>query len=143
MARRAFCLGKWIRYGGWYPGRVMRLFRRGKARFTETNVHEQLVVDGDTGALRNDLLHYTDPTLYHYFDKFNKYPSLAAKDLMARGRTGSLVDLLLRPPFMFTKMFLFRLGFLDGIHGFLLAIVSSLYVFVKYAKLWELGLGKK
>jgi glycosyltransferase involved in cell wall biosynthesis len=143
VARRAFFLGKWIRYGGWYPGRVMRLFRRGKARFTETNVHEQLVVDGDTGALRNDLLHYTDPTLYHYFDKFNKYTSLAAKDMMARGRTGSLVDLLLRPPFMFTKMFLFRLGFLDGIHGFLLAIVSSLYVFVKYAKLWELGLGKK
>lgn len=142
VARRAYFLGKWIKHSGWYPGRVTRLFRRDRAYFTETNVHEQLVVDGKIDGLQNDLLHYTDPTLYHYFAKFNKYTSLAATDMKAHGRHASLSDLLLRPPFMFFKMFLLRLGFLDGIHGFILAIVSSLYVFVKYAKLWELGTQK-
>ncbi len=139
VARRAFFLGKWIRHCGWYPGRIVRLFRRGKATFSETKVHEQLMLDGVVGHLRNDLLHYTDGDLDHYFRKFNAYTSLAAEDLHGAGRSAGLADLVLRPPFMFVKMYLFRLGFLDGIHGLILCVVSSAYVFVKYAKLWDLA----
>ncbi|MGA9117632.1 MAG: glycosyltransferase family 2 protein [Bacteroidota bacterium] len=137
VARRSHFLGRWMRHGGWYPSRVVRLFRRGRGRFTEARVHEGLEVEGGKGSLRSDLLHYTDPDLHHYFRKFNRYTTLAAEELGAGGRRFSLRDLLLRPPFQFVKMYLLRRGFLDGIQGFVLAACSAAYVFVKYAKLWE------
>lgn len=138
VARRAYFLGRWIKHCGWYPGRVTRLFRKSKARFTESNVHEQIIVDGRIAELKNDLLHYTDPNLQHYFQKFNRYTSLAAADLQAAGKTFSVLDLLLRPAFLFFKMYVLKRGFLDGIQGFILCVVSAAYVFTKYAKLWEL-----
>jgi hypothetical protein len=97
-----------------------------------------LIVDGPTVELHNDLLHYTDPDLHHYFTKFNAYTSLAARDLKDNGRSFRLSDALLRPPFLFLKMYIVRLGFLDGVQGLILCALSSLYVFTKYAKLWEL-----
>jgi glycosyltransferase involved in cell wall biosynthesis len=137
VARRAYFLGKWIRHCGWYPGRVTRLFRRGSARFNDARVHEQLVVEGPVGSLRNDLLHYTDPDLEHYFRKFNRYTTLAAEELQAAGRRATAWDLTVRPLFAFLKMYVLRLGVLDGMHGFILCTLSSAYVFTKYAKLWE------
>ncbi|MDH3251370.1 MAG: glycosyltransferase family 2 protein [Ignavibacteria bacterium] len=137
VARRAFFLGKWIRHCGWYPSRVTRLFRQSAGAFSESAVHEYLIIDGTIGHLGNDLYHYTDPDLHHYFAKFNRYTSLAAEELHATGRKAGLADLLFRPGFMFIKMFVMRRGFLDGIHGFILSVVSSAYVFTKYAKLWE------
>lgn len=138
VARRAYFLGKWIRHCGWYPGRVTRVFRKSKSRFTENNVHEQIIVEGNIGELQNDLLHYTDPDLQHYFHKFNRYTSLAADDLTKAGKKFSLYDLLVRPSFLFFKMYILKRGFLDGMRGFILCVVSSAYVFTKYAKLWEL-----
>ncbi len=139
VARRAFFLGKWIRHCGWYPSRVTRLFRRGSARFSESRVHERLLFEGPVGRLSQDLLHYTDDDLAQYFVKFNRYTTLAAQDMHAAGKRAGLVDLLTRPPFMFLKMYLGRRGFLDGLHGFVLCCLSAGYVFVKYAKLWELS----
>jgi glycosyltransferase involved in cell wall biosynthesis len=137
IARRAYFLGRWIRHSGWYPGRVVRLFRRGKARFSETRVHEQLQIDGTVIPGKHDLLHFTDPDLHHYLAKSNKYTSLAAEDMYAVGRRFAMRDLLVRPPFQFVKMYLLRGGFLDGVEGFILAVLSAAYVFSKYAKLRE------
>jgi hypothetical protein len=142
VARKAYFLGRWIKHCGWYPSRVTRLFRRGKGRFSENRVHEQLELQGDVGILRNDLLHFTDPSLQHYFAKFNKYTSLAAEDLRESGRSFGFYDVLLRPPFTFFKMYVLKRGFLDGMQGFILCVLSSLYVFTKYIKLWELGTHK-
>jgi len=138
IARRAFFLGRWIRHSGWYPGFVPRFFRRGSARYDESKVHEKLTFTGGSGRLREPLNHYTDDTLFHYLGKFNLYTSLAAEGLRGRRRF-SLWQLLGKPPAVFLKMYLFRLGFLDGIHGLLLALLSASYVFVKYAKLGEPG----
>ncbi|RJP68938.1 MAG: glycosyltransferase family 2 protein [Ignavibacteriales bacterium] len=138
VARRAFFLNKWIKHSGWYPARVTRLFDKSKARFNDNNVHENLVVDGETGKLANDLNHWTDPTIEHYLKKFNEYTSLAAKDLYEKGKPVSVIDLILRPFLMFLKMYFIKLGFLDGVHGFILAVFSSAYVFTKYTKLWHL-----
>ena len=143
IARRAYFCGKWIRHGGWYPSRVVRLFRREKARFSETRVHERILIEGAVARTRHDLIHYTDPDLDHYFTKFNSYTSLAARDMFEAGRSFSVGDLIFRPLFQFFKMYLVRLGFLDGIHGFVLCVASSAYVFTKYAKLWELKLTAK
>lgn len=137
VARRAYFLGKWIKHCGWYPGYVLRLFRKSAVTFSTSSVHERVECSGSVGCLSNDLLHYTDDNLFHYYAKFNRYTSLAAKDLARSGRTFRLYDLLVRPPFMFVKMYIIRRGFLDGMHGLILSLLSSAYVFTKYAKLWD------
>lgn len=139
FARRAFFLGKWIKHSGWYPSRVTRLFNKQKIHFDEREVHEGLVIKGEIGRFQNDLNHYTDPTIEHYFSKFNKYTTLAAAELNEKGKRAVLNDIVLRPVFLFVKMYIFRLGFLDGINGLILAVFSSAYVFTKYSKLWELN----
>jgi glycosyltransferase involved in cell wall biosynthesis len=137
MPRLANFLGKWIHHGGWYPGYVLRLFRRGAGRFDDKPVHEGVQVDGKIARLKNHLLHYTDRNLQHYFEKFNRYTSLAAEELNQRGRRFHLWDLLLRPSWFFFRMYVLKAGFLDGLPGFILARLSAAYVFAKYAKLWE------
>jgi glycosyltransferase involved in cell wall biosynthesis len=138
VKRKAFFLGKWIRHGGWYPGRVARLFKKDKGRFNGAEVHEGLVVEGGTGDLNSALLHYTDDSLEQYFRKFNAYTGLAALDMSRRGKAFKTADLFFRPFHMFLKMYVFQLGFLDGMEGFVLAVLSAQYAMVKYAKLWEL-----
>lgn len=138
VPRKAFFLGRWIKHCGWYPGRVVRLFKRTAARFTETQVHESVHVSGSIGQLRNNILHYTDPNLHHYFEKYNRYTSLAANDMAARGDRFSLGRLLFRPAWTFFRMYVLRAGFLDGLEGFILCRLSASYVFTKYAKLWEI-----
>ncbi len=141
IARRAYFLGRWIKHSGWYPGYVTRLFNKKEAEFNGNAVHEGLNVRGKIGILKNDIYHYTDPNIHHYFEKFNKYTSLAAEQLKSEGRKTSLKDILLRPLFLFIKMFILRKGFLDGLQGFTLAVFSAVYVFTKYLKLWELNKG--
>ncbi|MEI7907036.1 MAG: glycosyltransferase family 2 protein [Bacteroidota bacterium] len=137
VARRAYFLGKWIRHSGWYPGRVARLFHKERAVFNDAKVHEGLEISGTTGALHHDLLHYTDPNIYHYFTKLNRYTSLATEELEKKGKIFKITDIIIRPWWQFVKMYFVRLGFLDGMQGLLLALFSSAYVFTKYAKLWE------
>ncbi len=137
VARRAYFLGRWIKHSGWYPGRVARIFRKDRASFNDAAVHEGLQVNGEVGALNHDLLHFTDPNIYHYFAKFNRYTTLASGELERKGKLFSVSDLIIRPWWQFVKMYLLRLGFLDGRQGLLLALFSSAYVFTKYAKLWE------
>jgi len=137
VARRAYFLGRWIRHSGWYPGRVARLFDKRHARFNDAAVHEGLEIDGSIGALRHDLLHFTDPNIYHYLSKFNRYTTLATDGLEKKGKRFSITDLLIRPWWLFVRMYILRRGFMDGMQGLLLAMLSSAYVFTKYAKLWE------
>lgn len=143
MPRKANFLGKWIEHCGWYPGRVTRLFRRSSGKFTEDKVHERLLIEGKTVSLKHELLHYTDPNLFHYFDKFNRYTSFAAEDLERQGRGFSYVKLLLNPIWVFVRMYILKRGFLDGIQGLILCVLSSCYVFTKYAKLWEISVPKE
>ena len=137
VARRAYFLGKWMRHSGWYPGRVTRLFHKERAEYNNAAVHEGLSIYGNIGELRNDLVHYTDPNIFHYFSKFNRYTSLAADELAKKENNFKLTDIIIRPWWQFVRMYFIRFGFLDGIQGLLLALFSSGYVFTKYAKLWE------
>ncbi|KUO63323.1 hypothetical protein APF79_09985 [bacterium BRH_c32] len=144
IPRKAIFIGKWIKHSGWYPGRVVRLFNKSKASFNDNKVHEGLkfITNNTPIELKNDIIHYTDRNLVHYLNKLNTYTSLAAQDLIAKGKNISLLDIIFRPFWIFLKMYLIKAGFLDGMHGFLLASYSSFYVFVKYTKLWELKQGK-
>ena len=137
VARRAYFLGKWIRHCGWYPGYVVRLFKKEGARFNSSTVHEKLELHGSIGRMRHDLIHYTDDNLFHYFSKFNRYTTLAAHDLDKNGERFSIKRLIINPMYLFMKMYIIRRGFLDGVHGLVLSLLSASYVFTKYAKLRE------
>ncbi len=137
IPRKANFLGRWILHSGWYPGRVTRLFNKNKITFSDNDVHEHLIVTGESGKFKNDIEHYTDPTITHYFEKFNNYTTLAADELDKNGKEFKVSDIIIRPMVIFIKMFILKRGFLDGIQGFILAMFSSAYVFTKYCKLWE------
>jgi glycosyltransferase involved in cell wall biosynthesis len=141
IPRKAFFLGRWIRHCGWYPGYVMRLFRRDAGTFSANKVHERFEIKGQVSRLKSDLLHFTDPNLWHYFGKFNRYTSLAAEELSERKSRFRVSQLILRPAWVFVRMYFIKMGFLDGIQGFILSVLSACYVFTKYAKLWELSVG--
>ncbi len=141
--RKANFLGRWIMHSGWYPGRVTRLFNKNKISFSDNEVHEHLIITGQTGRLKNDLEHYTDPDIKHYFEKFNSYTTLAADELLKKGKSFKISDLIVRPFAIFIKMFIIKKGFLDGVEGFILAMFSSAYVFTKYCKLWERKIGNR
>jgi glycosyltransferase involved in cell wall biosynthesis len=132
-------LGRWIRHCGWYPDPVLRLFRRGRGKFTDDLVHERVLVDGPVGRCRHDLLHYSYPTLDVFFEKFNRYTTEGAVQEAARGRRAGIFDLTIRPFVSFIKHYISKAGFLDGVEGFLVSALSSSAVFVKYAKLRQLN----
>jgi len=132
-------LGRWIRHSGWYPDPVLRLARRELAAFTDAEVHEELRVRGPVKSLHGRLLHYTDPDWPHYLAKLRRYAEISAHALAKNGRRTTLWDLTVRPCYQFVLMYLFRLGFLDGVPGLLLAGGSAFHVFSKYAILWQLN----
>jgi len=144
MARRNFFLGRWIRHGGFYPDRKLRLFLRGKGEFVERAVHETMQVDGPTATLNDDLIHHAYPTLTGYIETMNRYSSLAAEMLVSNGQISQTlvsfwVNVRLRPVLNFSWNYFFRGGFLDGREGFLLHWYHNVYVSWKYAKAWELA----
>lgn len=137
VARKAYFLRRWIKHCGWYPGYVLRLVKKDKAKFDNADVHEGFEFYGRSGKLVHPLIHDTDRNIEHYFHKYNRYTSLAVQDLQRKAKKFKLTDLLFRPLFIFIKMYFLRLGILDGIQGFMLCVFSASYVFTKYAKLWE------
>jgi len=141
IPRLAYFVGRWIYHSGWYPGYVLRLFKREQARFKSVLVHEGVEIEGPIGRLRANIHHYTDRNIRHYFSKFNQFTSLAAEEMANQGKHFRVMDLIFRPFFIFIKMYFLRRGYFDGLQGFMLAVFSASYVFTKYAKLWELEQG--
>jgi glycosyltransferase involved in cell wall biosynthesis len=144
IARRNFFLGRWIRHGGFYPDRKLRVFRRGTGEFVERAVHETMRVNGPTATLNGDLIHHAYPTLAGYIETMNRYSTLAAEVLIRERRVRSslvwfFVNVRLRPVLNFVWNYFFRGGFLDGREGFLLHWYHNVYVSWKYAKAWEMS----
>ena len=138
VARRTHFLGKLIRHCGWDHDRPLRVFKRDKGRYENREVHAAIIDPGNVGQLDGHLIHYTDRDLKNYFEKFDRYSSLKAADTFRRGEKFRLWALLVKPPVRFLKMYILNLGFLDGFHGLLLCGLSTMSVFARYAKLWEL-----
>lgn len=138
VSRRSYFGRKWIRHGGWYPDRTVRLWRKDAGRFNERSVHESVQVAGTVATLAHDLLHYTYRDIEDYLQRMNRYSSLGAQEMRKAGRKAAIADLLFRPPFTFLKMLVLKRGFLDGAAGFRLAALYAMYTFAKYAKLAEI-----
>src|SRR4030042_1250512 len=135
--RRTYYLGRWIRFGGWYPDGEIRLYRREKGRW-EGGLHAKVVVNGKVGTLKNQYLHFTYQNISDQIQTIDKYSRIAAQDLAQGGAKFSLFKLLFHPPFRFIKEYLLKSGFRDGLPGLIIIVSTMFYVFIKYAKLWEL-----
>ncbi len=135
--RRTFYLGRWIRYGGWYPDGEIRLYQKQKGRW-EGGLHAKIVSEGKVKSLRNQYLHYTYRNISDQIQTIDKYSQIAAEDMVREGQRFSLFKLLLHPPFRFIKEYLLKSGFRDGFPGLVIIVSTMFYVFMKYAKLWEL-----
>ena len=140
IPRKNEFLGRWIRHGGFWPDSKLRLFRRGSGKFESRAVHEDVHVEGFVRHIQNGaLLHHSYPTLSDYIEHMNRYSSLGAEMVVARGKVRfSVINIVLRPVFTFIYNYFFRLGFLDGREGLLLHLYHAVYVSWKYAKAWEL-----
>lgn len=138
--RQVFYLGRWIRHGEWYPDVKLRLFRKEYGRTEGQEPHDKVVVNGAIKRLRNPLWHYTYDDIRDHLDTLNRFSTITARQRQVQGATFRWTDLLLRPFLRFIKGYFIRGGFLDGAHGFIIAILCSYGVFIKYAKHWEFRL---
>jgi glycosyltransferase involved in cell wall biosynthesis len=141
IPRKNEFLGRWIRHGGFWPDPKLRFFRRGSGTFEDRTVHEDIQLRGKAGNISyGALIHHSYPTLSDYIDHMNRYSSLGAEMVVAKGKVRfSGINIVLRPLATFTYNYCFRLGFLDGREGLLLHLYHAVYVSWKYAKAWELS----
>lgn len=138
-ARRNFFLGRWMRHGGWYPDRQVRLLRRDRCRFDERPVHETVITDGPVGDLEGDLLHYTYDNLGEYIERQHRYATLGAEILHRAGRRARVWALPSKPVVKFLEVYLYKQGFRDGVEGLVAALLASFASLIRFAKLWEMG----
>lgn len=172
LNRRVFFLGQWIRYGGKYPDWNLRLFRHAKGRYEnlktgeirntgDNEVHEHVVIKGNVGYLKNDMLHEDFRDLFHWLERHNRYSNWEAKVyynlLTGMGDEGTIganffgdsvqrkrflkkiwVRLPFKPTLRFVLFYILQLGFLDGRAGYIYGRLLSQYEYQIGVKLYEL-----
>ncbi|UFS68640.1 glycosyltransferase family 2 protein [Geomonas sp. RF6] len=143
VARENYFGERWIRRCGWYPDYNMRLYDRRRSSFSERSVHESLVTEGPVEILSGNLVHMTYSGISDYLLRMDKYSTLAANELVKAGKKPGVLHLVGKPLFTFLKMYLLKLGFLEGYTGFLLSMLYSHYTFYKYGKAIELNKSEK
>ena len=141
MPRMSHYLGAWIRHGVWYPDRQLRLFDRRRGHWGGHDPHDRVELESAPGELRGDLQHHPYRDLADHLGTIDRYTTTMAQGLFDRGRRASVLDLLTRPAWRFTRSFVVRAGFLDGWRGFVVAGLAAHYVRVKYTKLRALQNG--
>jgi len=141
IGRKNFFLGKWIKYGGWYPAYSIKLFKKGFVYFPP-RVHKDGYTKYKAGYLKEKALHYSYGALSQYIDKFNRFTTRQAKEEFEAGRRINLVNFfiyfILKPVFYFLRKYFLWQGFRDGIRGFFIALFSAMTIFMVGAKIWEL-----
>jgi len=139
IPRLSHYLGRWIRGTDWYPDYQLRLYDRRAGRWNGRLVHESVALDGEPGVLRSDLQHFPYRDISHHLATIDRYTTLAADEMRARGNVPSLAGVALHPPFAFLRNYILRRGFLNGSAGFTVSALNSYYVFLKLAKAREPG----
>jgi glycosyltransferase involved in cell wall biosynthesis len=138
IPRVTWHLGRWVRTTDWYPDTQSRLYDRRRARWTGRYVHENLSVDGTVGQLRGEIQHYAYRDIADHLETIDRYTTLAARQMHEDGRRAGLLQLAGHPPLAFLRNYIARGGIRDGVPGFIISSMNAYYVFLKFAKLWEL-----
>ena len=132
--RSSFC-GQFMKHSGWWPDRIVRLFRRGSARFTDVRTHTHLVIDGTTGTFNGPIVHIAIGDLHEALDKANSYSTSGALTMAEGGKRSSLGKAIGKGIWAFLRTYVLRRGFLDGRMGFMLAVANAEGTYYRYAKL--------
>ncbi len=131
----SFC-GRPMRHSGWYPDYVLRLFRRGKARFSDVIVHERVVCEGVVKRLRPPLIHHPVLKLEDALSRVDRYSTASAAAILASGRRVGFMTGIGHGLASFLRAYVLRAGFLDGAEGFLLAVANAEGSYYRYMKVW-------
>jgi glycosyltransferase involved in cell wall biosynthesis len=134
--------GREMRHSGWFPDYVLRLFRRGKARFSDDLVHERVICDGRVARLNEELTHHSVTRLEDAISRIDRYSTAGAEMLLEAGRRVSFADGVTHGIWSFFRAYVLRLGFLDGREGFLLAVANAEGTYYRYMKAWLARRGK-
>jgi glycosyltransferase involved in cell wall biosynthesis len=138
--RRVEYLGRWILHGEWYPDIKLRLFKKIKGRSVGTEPHDYVTVDGNVKTLKNPINHYTYRDISDHIQTVNHFASIAAAEKYQKGERHGWSGIIFRSIWRFIRGYIIKMGFLDGHRGYLIAVINSFGVIIKYAKLWEIGL---
>lgn len=135
--RRSWYYDRFLKYSGWYPDRLLRVFRQNGVHFTQSGAHEHIDPNGATGQLSGDILHYPYAHFREHLDKINSYAQQGADDITARGKKGGVCRGLAHGFGRFLRIYLLKKGFLDGKAGFINAVHGAFYAFLKYVRVRE------
>jgi glycosyltransferase involved in cell wall biosynthesis len=138
VPRITWHLGRWVRSTDWYPDFQDRLYDRRQARWTGQYVHESLTNAGSSGQLRGEIQHYAYRNIADHLETIDRYTTLAARQMHEGGRRAGLLQLTAHPPLAFLRNYIVRGGIRDGVPGLIISSMNAYYVFLKFAKLWEL-----
>jgi len=136
IERRTWFLGRRIAHCGWGGERVLRLFRRERARFDPAPVHETVRIEGAIGELPGTIEHHSYERWSDCRSKLIDYAARGAEQARRQGRRATPLDLLVRPPLRFLRMYVLQAGFLDGGHGIAVCALGATQVLLKYFELW-------
>jgi glycosyltransferase involved in cell wall biosynthesis len=141
IVRKDRIFGRFLRFGEFFPrggfgnARLLRLARKGAGRWKRA-VHEYWDISGKCRSLKSPLFHYPHPTLREFVSEINLFSTIHAKEILREGKKPSLAKVLIWPLGKFLYNMVLRLGFLDGMRGFVVAIVMSFHSFLAWSKAW-------
>jgi len=145
--RKNWFLGGYLKKGGAYPDRVIRLFKKGKGILPEKSVHEQVEISGDVGYLKSDIIHLTDPDFERYLKRAIRYTDRTADDLKAKDPGRGIIQvinfLIVKPLCTFSSIYIRHKGYQDGFRGFIWALFSAAHHFYAYVKYWSFNENQK
>ena len=140
IARRTYYQQRWIRGGGWYPDRQLRLFKKSKGHWKQRHIHESVTMNpgARVGRLAGDLLHYTSQDAAHHHRMIGeRYAPLAALQMFEDGRRTSVLGVASAGPAAFIRSLILKGGLRDGFAGFTIASFAAHHAFLKHLMLWE------
>ena len=137
IARKTEYMGRWIKHSGWYPDYQMRLYRKDKSYWDGVAPHQTARVDGQVETLDGEFLHYTKRDLSEHHRVTDSYATLGAEHLFNKGKVIGAAGLFTNAIAAFNRTYFLNQGFLDGVHGMIIAGFTAYGVFLKYAKVWE------
>lgn len=137
IKRRVYFMDRIIRFSGWQHDRVVRLVRRGAGRYPNRRVHADMEVHGAVPVLRNPMLHYMIESFEQYLPRIVKYGFWGAAQGWKTGKSAGVFEVFMRPVWRFLRMYVFQLGFLDGVAGLVFCTLQAFGTYLKWAVLWE------
>lgn len=138
IPRKNIIFGKWIKNSIWWPDYQLRLFRRGKGKFTNTSVHQPIDIKGETRHLSEPLSHKSYDSIHLFVSRMNSiYTEVEADEIFKLGKKLHFTEAVEMPVSDFLKTFFLQKGYRDGLHGFVLSTLQAFYMFLVFAKVWE------